>query len=355
MARDEGSQGSQLPIASIPQSVALGQPLQSTSLPVTAPAPPPAGFQSLQIPDSILKEEVCAESKAGGGESEGGALPGAGVGAGAGFPLIQVLQPVVQSAHQSPAVLVQSMPVLPPNVAEGGTSGLGFDVAAVEGSTPLTTMPSGVPTPITSPALQLQVPHLTAGSQQAILASAVENIVLPNVSAKSIVWKYFGFPPLQGTLDVPDKTFTRCRLCRGKIPYKGQTTNMLKHLESKHRVDYESLKSKIGQQVCFGGKKTNNLCRKTGVFSLVQQHIFSRAMSTGAENDTTLDSDYYLDRAYIQQLNQAMTKFLPEERDTLILVNKEVTTSLQALILACKWIMFHAIYIILRNVQSRTY
>lgn len=270
MAGNEGSQRNQLPTASVSQSVAIGQPLQHLSLPaVSTPAAPPE-FQPTQPPPSVLKEELSAGGKHGGGGSEFGTQTGiggsSGAGAGAGVPLIQVLQPVMQSSHPSPALLLQSMPVLPQNIPGGVASGSGFDVAAVEGSAPLIMAPPGVPSPISSQMVQLQVPHLMGGPQQAFLASALDSIVLPNVAAKSIVWKYFGFPPMEGTLDVPDKTFTRCRLCRGKIPYKGQTTNMLKHLESKHRVDYESLKSKIGQRVCFVGREINPLQTNWGSF-----------------------------------------------------------------------------------------
>ena len=60
---------------------------------------------------------------------------------------------------------------------------------------------------------------------------------LPLEKVKSIVWNYFGLPARSGKFIQKDKRVRKevyCKLCRRSLSYKGNTTNMIVHLQSRH-------------------------------------------------------------------------------------------------------------------------
>ena len=76
---------------------------------------------------------------------------------------------------------------------------------------------------------------------------------LPLEKAKSHVWKYFGFPAQSGEFIEKDKRLRKevfCKLCKRSLSYKGNTTNMIVHLQYHHAAAYSELetpmKSKSG-------------------------------------------------------------------------------------------------------------
>ena len=64
--------------------------------------------------------------------------------------------------------------------------------------------------------------------------------LVPLFGAKSKAWKYFGF-----TVDergrVVDKKAVTCRICRGCFPFCGNTTNLLYHLRTCHKEEYDQI------------------------------------------------------------------------------------------------------------------
>ena len=78
------------------------------------------------------------------------------------------------------------------------------------------------------------------------MASSVD--YLPLEKAKSPVWKYFGFPAREGKFLEPDKKkrqTVHCVLCKQSLSYKGNTTNLIVHLQYNHKVEYANISSKI--------------------------------------------------------------------------------------------------------------
>ena len=84
------------------------------------------------------------------------------------------------------------------------------------------------------------------------MASNVE--YLPLEKAKSPVWKYFRFLAQEGKFLEPDKKkrqTVHCGLCKQLLSYKGNTTNLIVHLQYNHKVEYDSVLSKIAtSSVC---------------------------------------------------------------------------------------------------------
>ena len=67
---------------------------------------------------------------------------------------------------------------------------------------------------------------------------------LPLEKAKSIVWNYFGFPARSGKFIQKDKRLQKevyCKLCRRSLSYKGNTMNMIVHLQSRHSAVYSDI------------------------------------------------------------------------------------------------------------------
>ena len=53
---------------------------------------------------------------------------------------------------------------------------------------------------------------------------------------------FFGFPSRNGKFLEPDKkkrVIVHCRLCKQELSYKGNTTNMLVHLQYNHKPEYK--------------------------------------------------------------------------------------------------------------------
>ena len=76
---------------------------------------------------------------------------------------------------------------------------------------------------------------------------------LPLEKSISPVWTYFGFPARNGEYLEKDKKKRQsvyCKICRQSLSYKGNTTNMMVHLQYKHRSEHELLimkQSPVGQ------------------------------------------------------------------------------------------------------------
>ena len=86
-------------------------------------------------------------------------------------------------------------------------------------------------------------------------ASEPSNIVC-HPKGKSKVWKYFGFVvDAQGKV-LNDKKVC-CRLCKHKLGYSGNTTNLFYHLEKEHPDENTILRS-VNPRVMFLPPKVNN-------------------------------------------------------------------------------------------------
>ena len=68
---------------------------------------------------------------------------------------------------------------------------------------------------------------------------------LPLEKAKSPVWKYFGFLAQQGNFLELDKKKRQTVYCKQSLSYKGNTTNLIVHLQYNHKDEYDSVSSKI--------------------------------------------------------------------------------------------------------------
>lgn len=72
-------------------------------------------------------------------------------------------------------------------------------------------------------------------------ASSIVTEFLPLEKAKSIVWNHFEFPARSGKFIQKDKHLRKevyCKLCKRPLSYKGNTTNMIVHLQSRHSAVY---------------------------------------------------------------------------------------------------------------------
>ena len=71
--------------------------------------------------------------------------------------------------------------------------------------------------------------------------------LLPLEKSKSPVWSYFGFLARDGGFIEKDKKKRQtvyCKLCNHGLSYNGNTTNMLVHLQYKHKEKYTAVTSK---------------------------------------------------------------------------------------------------------------
>ena len=68
----------------------------------------------------------------------------------------------------------------------------------------------------------------------------MENAIVPLVGAKSKVWKFFGFRTDEKGRIV-DKQKVICRVCDGCFSYCGNTTNLLYHLRTCHKKEYDTI------------------------------------------------------------------------------------------------------------------
>ena len=63
---------------------------------------------------------------------------------------------------------------------------------------------------------------------------------LPLEKAKSVVWTHFGFPARSGKKDKHLRKEVFCKLCKQSLSYKGITTNMIVHLQSRHPTEFQT-------------------------------------------------------------------------------------------------------------------
>ena len=80
-------------------------------------------------------------------------------------------------------------------------------------------------------------------------SSSTESLTeyLPLEKAKSPVWRFFGFPARNGKFLESDKKKRQsvyCKLCKQELSYKGNTKNMLVHLQYNHKAEYSDISSK---------------------------------------------------------------------------------------------------------------
>ena len=70
------------------------------------------------------------------------------------------------------------------------------------------------------------------------MATNDQAIVNPPTSCRSAVWKYYGFPTKDGTID---KSKTICKICFATFKYcAGSTSSMSAHLKGQHSIDEKS-------------------------------------------------------------------------------------------------------------------
>ena len=91
--------------------------------------------------------------------------------------------------------------------------------------------------------------HECDGGSSSASSSATSGVMvvtefLPLEKAKSIVWNHFGFPARSGKFIQKDKRLRKevyCKLCKRSLSYKGNTTNMIVHLQSRHSAVYSEI------------------------------------------------------------------------------------------------------------------
>ena len=75
--------------------------------------------------------------------------------------------------------------------------------------------------------------------------------LLPLEKSKSPVWSYFGFSARDGGFIEKDKKKRQtvyCKLCNHGLSYNGNITNMLVHLQYKHKEEYTAVTSSVQAQ-----------------------------------------------------------------------------------------------------------
>ena len=92
-------------------------------------------------------------------------------------------------------------------------------------------------------------------------------------SFKATVWKKFGFVGKErnGLIET-DKTKCVCRLCKVKLKYSGNTTNLTTHLQWKHSMFSEPVSSK---QVSDSSAKSTQPTRVSIMSSAHCRRMFS--------------------------------------------------------------------------------
>ena len=88
---------------------------------------------------------------------------------------------------------------------------------------------------------------MAESSSSSSLSSESLTEYLPLEKAKSPVWRFFGFPARDGKFLESNKKKRQsvyCKLCKQVLSYKGNTTNMLVHLQYYHKGEYSDISSK---------------------------------------------------------------------------------------------------------------
>ena len=91
--------------------------------------------------------------------------------------------------------------------------------------------------------------HECDGGSSSASSSATSNVTVVTEfllleKAKSIIWNHFGFPARSGKFIQKDKCIQKevyCKLCKRSLSYKGNTTNMIVHLQSRHSAVYSEI------------------------------------------------------------------------------------------------------------------
>uniref|UniRef100_A0A8C4RIG4 Zinc finger BED domain-containing protein 1-like n=1 Tax=Erpetoichthys calabaricus TaxID=27687 RepID=A0A8C4RIG4_ERPCA len=77
------------------------------------------------------------------------------------------------------------------------------------------------------------------------MENAVEKNIQPAPSSfKAYVWAHFGFYNIDGKKEI-DKTHVICKLCKAKIKYFGNTTNLRTHMARHHPEDANKVQPKV--------------------------------------------------------------------------------------------------------------
>ena len=71
-------------------------------------------------------------------------------------------------------------------------------------------------------------------------SSSEERELLPLPGAKSKVWKYFGFKQDEKGRKLNNKEVF-CRICKARLSYCGNTTNLFYHMCTCHEEDYRTI------------------------------------------------------------------------------------------------------------------
>ena len=75
--------------------------------------------------------------------------------------------------------------------------------------------------------------------------------VFTTEKAKSAVWKHFGSKAKDGQFVEKDKwkrMTVYCIICKNHLSYKGNTTNLMVHLQYHHRAEFEEVRKKVEVQ-----------------------------------------------------------------------------------------------------------
>uniref|UniRef100_A0A8D9EFA7 Zinc finger BED domain-containing protein 1 n=1 Tax=Cacopsylla melanoneura TaxID=428564 RepID=A0A8D9EFA7_9HEMI len=100
-----------------------------------------------------------------------------------------------------------------------------------------------------------------------------EKVSIPT-GMKSIYWKHFGFPA-DGNGEILSKQKVICCLCSTQFSYAQNTTNIKKHLERKHPIQYKELHDRVGLPVdepLVKRKKNKDEYQVVNVKPVIQEH-----------------------------------------------------------------------------------
>ena len=77
----------------------------------------------------------------------------------------------------------------------------------------------------------------------------------PLSGVKSKVWRSFGFQVDDKGRQL-NKKEVFCRVCKGRLPYSGNTTNLLYHLRTCHEEDYKTVSSSSSSSSTISSNQT---------------------------------------------------------------------------------------------------
>lgn len=154
--------------------------------------------------------------------------------------------------------------------------------------------------------------------------------LLPLEKAKSAVWAYFGFPANNGNFveaERKKRTKVFCKLCDMDFSYKGNTTNMITHLNYCHKEEYEIVKKQLDAQAQDKHVSSEVSCssQRTIVSSFELLTPYSRTLSRW--NKLTNSITYFIakdmlpistvnDHGFRQMLQKFDPRYTPPDRTT---------------------------------------